>query len=113
MVAHDRYRHSIRDRRDLQVTVGVYDRDVAVVLRSDREVILRQTHVVGINIRAFGLGFLAFLQSHVELAVRNRGLSSFRAVSIACNALLLASVHLAVMVAHDRYRHGIRIRRNL
>ena len=82
------------DRIDLQIAVHNNDLDVAVVLGRDREVILRQTHVVGTGVRALRFRLGAFLQRD-----GNGLLADVRRE--AGHALLAAVIDQGVMVAGD------------
>ena len=84
----------IGDRIDLQIAVHYNDLDVAVVLGRDREVILRQTHVVGTGVRALRFRLGAFLQRD-----GNGLLADVRRE--AGHALLAAVIDPGVMVAGD------------
>ena len=82
------------DRIDLQIAVHHNDLDVAVVLGRDREVILRQPHVVLAGVRALRFRLGAFLQRD-----GNGLLADVRRE--AGHALLAAVIDPGVMVAGD------------
>ena len=93
------------DRIDLQIAVHHNDLDVAVVLGRDREVILRQPHVVLAGVRALRFRLGAFLQRD-----GNGLLADVRRE--AGHALLAAVIDQGVMVAGDGDSHFIGVRRD-
>ena len=105
MVTGNRYRHLVRVRRDIQVAVNNNHFDVAVVVGSYREVILRQTHVIVSNIGALRSIFAFRLQLDRDRLLAHVG-------RVAGHALLCGVVYLAFVVTGNRYRHLVRVRRD-
>ena len=105
MVTGNRYRHLVCVRRDIQVAVNNNHFDVAVVVGSYREVILRQTHDIVSNIGALRSIFAFRLQLDRDRLLAHVG-------RVAGHALLCGVVYLAFVVTGNRYRHLVCVRRD-
>ena len=96
----------IGDRIDLEPAVLHDDLDIAVVPGGDAEAILRQTHIIGVNVGALRFCLDAILQRNVDRLRTD-------VCRVVGDGLFLAVIHLGVVVAGDGDGDLIRDRRDL
>ena len=107
----DRYRHFVRVRRDLQRSVNNHKLDVREGLIGVLKVASRNAYLIFANIRSLGRPRFGRRFLHAGCHVIQRVVS--RHTLVARNRMFLAVIRRACRVLRDRYRHFVRVRRDL